>query len=118
MSVLKRCVLLIVIGIFGVFSASAQQGDIGYKPSKANLEAREWFQDAKFGLFVHWGIYSILARQEWVMNIEKIPVHEYEKLASQFNPVKFDPDEWCRMVKDAGMHYITIKQTSRRVRNI
>ena len=97
------CIVVISMNAFAEW-----QGDLQYKPSKENLEAREWFQDAKFGLFVHWGVYSILARQEWVMNNEKIPVQEYEKLAPQFNPVKFDPDEWCRMVKDAGMHYITI----------
>lgn len=97
------CIVVISMNAFAEW-----QGDLQYKPPKENLEAREWFQDAKFGLFVHWGIYSVLARQEWVMNNEKIPIQEYEKLVPQFNPVKFDPDEWCRMVKDAGMHYITI----------
>ncbi|MFC1562792.1 alpha-L-fucosidase [candidate division KSB1 bacterium] len=87
---------------------AAEQGDIGYKPTKANLEAREWFQDAKFGLFVHWGVYSLLAKGEWIMNNDKIPVAEYEKLPPKFNPVNYDPDEWCRMVKEAGMRYITI----------
>ncbi|MCD6308835.1 MAG: alpha-L-fucosidase [Candidatus Latescibacteria bacterium] len=87
-----------------------QQGDIGYTPSKSNLAMREWFRDAKFGLFVHWGVYSVLGKAgaEWVMNVDKMPIAEYEKLPPQFNPVKFDPDEWCRMVKDAGMKYITI----------
>lgn len=85
-----------------------EQGDIGYKPTKANIEAREWFQDAKFGLFVHWGVYCLLAKGEWVMYRDEIPIAEYEKLLPKFNPVKFDPDEWCRMVKDAGMSYITI----------
>ncbi len=85
-----------------------EQGDIGYKPSKENLEAREWFQDAKFGLFVHWGVYCLPAKGEWVMFRDEIPIAKYEELLPKFNPVKFDADEWCRMVKDAGMHYITI----------
>lgn len=89
-------------------SPAQEQGDAGYTPAKENLEARQWFQDAKFGLFVHWGVYSVLGRGEWVMNQEKIPIAEYEKLPPQFNPAKFDPEEWCRMVKDAGMKYITI----------
>ncbi|HEV8487082.1 MAG TPA: alpha-L-fucosidase [Blastocatellia bacterium] len=79
-----------------------------YQPSKANLEAREWFQDAKFGLFVHWGVYSVLGDGEWVMNNRKIPVSDYEKLPAQFNPIDFDPAEWVAMVKAAGMKYITI----------
>ncbi len=87
---------------------SEEQGYIGYAPSQENLEAREWFQDAKFGLFVHWGVYSLLGKQEWVMNTDKFTVEEYEKLPGQFYPVNFDPDEWCRMAKDAGMKYITI----------
>jgi alpha-L-fucosidase len=86
----------------------AEEGDVGYTPSQSNLEARAWFQDAKFGLFVHWGVYCLLAKGEWVMNQDKISVAEYEKLPPQFNPVNFDPDGWCRMVKDAGMRYITI----------
>ena len=51
-----------------------------YKPSKENLEAREWFENAKFGLFIHWGVYSILGDGEWVMNNQNISISEYEKL--------------------------------------
>ncbi|HUU27784.1 MAG TPA: alpha-L-fucosidase [archaeon] len=87
---------------------SAGQGDPGYKPVPENLEARQWFQDARFGLFIHWGVYSILGRGEWVMHNENIPIEEYEKLPPQFNPVKFDPDQWCQMARDAGIRYITI----------
>jgi alpha-L-fucosidase len=89
-------------------SLAAGQGETGYKPGAENLEARKWFQDAKFGLFIHWGIYSVPARGEWVMFEENIPIREYEKFAGQFNPVKFDPDEWCRMASNAGIRYITI----------
>ncbi len=79
-----------------------------YTPSQANLEARRWFQDNRFGLFIHWGVYSVLADGEWVMNNQKIPIAEYEKLPPRFNPVKFDAAAWVRMAKDAGMRYITI----------
>lgn len=57
------------------------KGDVGYAPIKENLQSRQWFQDAKFGLFVHWGVYSVPGRGEWVMNNEKISVSEYEKFA-------------------------------------
>lgn len=101
-----------IVSCFVVLSsfvfAQDKNGDVGYQPSQANIEARQWFQDAKFGLFVHWGVYCILANGEWVMFQDKISVNDYEKVPDQFNPVKFDPDEWCRMVKDAGMKYITI----------
>ena len=106
--ILKIAIITLCIMVIALNTFAEWQGDLRYKPSKENLEAREWFQDAKFGLFVHWGVYCILAKGEWVMFRDEIPVAEYEKLAGRFNPVKFDADEWCRMVKDAGMHYITI----------
>jgi len=74
------------------------------------LEPRvRWFHEAKFGLFVHWGIYSLLGRDgaEWILYTEKIPIPEYEKLASQFNPTEFDAKEWVNLAKIAGMKYIT-----------
>ena len=80
----------------------------GYRPAPENLDAREWFQDSKFGLFIHWGVYSVLGKGEWVMNNDKIPIAEYEKLPARFNPSEFNPAEWVAMVKDAGMKYITI----------
>lgn len=79
-----------------------------YEPAPENLAARTWFQDARFGLFIHWGVYSVLGQGEWVMNEKAIPIADYEKLAPRFNPTAFDPAAWVRMAKDAGMRYITI----------
>jgi len=79
-----------------------------YRPTAENVDAREQFQDNKFGLFIHWGVYSVLGKGEWVMNNDKIPVAEYEKLPARFNPTEFNPAEWVAMAKDAGMKYITI----------
>ncbi|MDJ1481079.1 alpha-L-fucosidase [Cytophagaceae bacterium YF14B1] len=79
-----------------------------YTPAPENLEARKWFQDAKFGMFIHWGLYSLLSDGEWVMNNRKIPVKDYERLTTFFNPVDFNPAEWVALAKAAGMKYITI----------
>ncbi len=103
--------LLILLAIFTFTTGFSQKN---YVPTKENLENREWFQDAKFGLFVHWGVYSVMAGggdhgiAEWIMNQKQIPIDQYEKLPSFFNPVDFDPEEWVAMVKKAGMKYITI----------
>jgi alpha-L-fucosidase len=89
------------------------------KESKESYEARmKWWHDARFGMFIHWGIYSVPAGKyngeeikgigEWIMNTAKIPVAEYEKFGKQFNPVKFDAAEWVRIAKGAGMKYIVI----------
>lgn len=88
--------------------ATAQSAHGEYRPSPENLEARRWFQDAKFGLFIHWGVYSVLGDGEWVMNNRKMPISEYEKLPPQFNPRKFDAAAWVSLAKAAGMKYITI----------
>lgn len=79
-----------------------------YRPSDSNLKAREWFRDARFGLFVHWGVYSVLGDGEWVMNNKKISIAEYQKLAPKFNPTEFNAAEWVSLAKNAGMKYITI----------
>jgi alpha-L-fucosidase len=70
--------------------------------------ARAWFRDARFGMFVHWGVYSQLGQGEWVMQNRSIPVDTYEWLASAFNPIKFDAHEWVSLAKSAGVRYITI----------
>jgi alpha-L-fucosidase len=67
-----------------------------------------WWREAKFGLFMHWGVYSIPGRGEWVQWNEQIPVNEYAKLAGQFHPDKFDPDAWADIAKAAGMKYAVL----------
>jgi alpha-L-fucosidase len=79
-----------------------------YKPAASNLKMRKWFQDSRFGMFIHWGVYSVLGDGEWVMNNRKISIAEYEKLPARFNPAGFDAAEWVSLAKAAGMRYITI----------
>ena len=97
--------LIVIIICLTVNLSNAQQD---YSPSKENLEARKWFEEAKFGLFIHWGVYSVLGDGEWVMNNQNISIKEYERLPGFFNPIEFDADEWVKMAKEAGMKYITI----------
>jgi alpha-L-fucosidase len=103
---MKHVYNLLLISVCAVIAQA--QPAASYQPSPENLKNREWFQQARFGLFVHWGVYSQLGDGEWVMNNQRIPVATYEKLPAFFNPVQFDPKEWVQMVKDAGMKYITI----------
>jgi alpha-L-fucosidase len=70
--------------------------------------ARDWYQDARFGMFIHWGVYSLLGQGEWVMQNRPIAVADYEWLAGTFNPAKFDARAWVALAKAAGMKYITI----------
>jgi alpha-L-fucosidase len=87
-------------------------------PDPAKEKRLEWFREAKYGMFIHWGLYALPAGEwqgkrclglgEWVMNRCQVPVKEYEKLAAQFNPVKFDADAWVKLAQDAGMKYMVI----------
>jgi alpha-L-fucosidase len=85
----------------------------------AQRDARmKWWREAKFGLFIHWGVYAVPAGTyqgeqikgigEWIMLRGKIPVAEYRAFAGQFNPVKYNPDAWAKLAKDAGMKYLVI----------
>lgn len=108
---MKKVITGIVLSILFSGNIMAQTG---YEPSEKNLQNREWFRDAKFGLFIHWGMYCQLAGggdqgiAEWIMNQKKIPIVQYEKIPNFFNPIAFNPAEWVGMVKKAGMKYITI----------
>jgi len=100
--------LSLLLGLALPFVLGPAFAQVPYQPTSANLEARRWFQDAKFGMFIHWGVYSVLADGEWVMNNRKIGIHEYEKLPAFFNPIEYDPAEWVALAKAAGVKYITI----------
>src|SRR5690349_2190274 len=89
-----------------LFAAQTAQGI--YQPSAENLKARQEFQDAKFGMFIHWGVYSVLGDGEWVFHNRKLTLQEYDKLPSFFDPEKFDAKTWVALAKSAGMKYITI----------
>ena len=65
----------------------------------------EWYVDARFGMFLHWGLYAIPARGEWMRSFEKVTDEEYQKYFNEFNPVDYDPKKWARMAKEAGMKY-------------
>ncbi len=76
---------------------------------KADRERRmKWWHEAKFGMFIHWGLYSVVGRHEWVMEMEGIPAQEYEQLARQFNPKPNAAREWARLAKKAGQRYMVM----------
>ena len=115
-----RCVLICV----ALFGASHIHVTRAQTPAQSNTAEAErdrrlkWFREARFGLFIHWGLYAVPAGEwkgklipglgEWIMNRARIPVAEYEGLTKQFNPVEFDADTWVRLARDAGMKYLVI----------
>jgi len=102
-------------------AAPAASAEVVGRPNETpeQRDARmKWWREARFGLFIHWGVYAVPAGTyngqqiggigEWIMNRGKIPVAEYKAFARQFNPVRYDPDAWVRLAKEAGMKYIVI----------
>ena len=87
-------------------SLRAQTAD--YIPTKQNLEARQWFSNNKYGLFIHWGPFSIPGSGEWVMNDRNITVKNYTRLEKFFNPIDFNAAQWVSMAKNGGMKYVTL----------
>ncbi len=99
---MKKIYLFFVLLVFFI-SLSAQQ----YVPTVENLKARKEFSDMKFGIFIHWGIYSMFGQGEWYLHNAKLNPQEYAKAAAGFYPAQFDASEWVAAIKDSGAKYIT-----------
>ncbi len=111
---MKKFILLPGLGLVLMFTFCSS-------PVKKDIKTEDrmqWWTDAKFGMFIHWGVYSVPAGTyheervpgigEWIMHNGKIPSAEYKKYAAEFNPVRYDPEAWVKMAKSAGMKYIVI----------
>ncbi len=110
---MKKILLLLYV-IIAFLITNAQ--DFTQETKQQRDERMEWWREARFGMFIHWGLYSIPAGEwngvktyaEWIRTQAQIPVEEYDKLVEQFNPAKFNADDWVRTAKNAGMKYIVI----------
>lgn len=76
--------------------------------TKESLKRTEWFMHDRFGMFIHWGLYSIPARGEWVMSMEEMPIDTYKEYFERFNPQEYDPGKWAKLAKQAGMKYAVL----------
>lgn len=116
--ILILCLLAVGASLLSTHVPGAEQPS-GARESLAERDARmAWWREARFGMFIHWGLYAVPAGTwkdqkiagigEWIMDRANIPVEEYEQLAKQFNPVKYDPEQWAEIAKQAGMKYLVI----------
>jgi alpha-L-fucosidase len=114
----KRTIFILAALLLTQCSRKPAAGDFLHESPKAKNERMAWWRGAKFGMFIHWGVYSVPAGEyrgrtvdgasEWIMNSAPIPVDEYEGYSARFNPVKFDADAWAKLAADAGMKYLVI----------
>ncbi|WP_020529767.1 alpha-L-fucosidase [Flexithrix dorotheae] len=120
---MKNNLLHILLGtlLLNVLGCASSEQKKDEKPAEETtdvMDKMEWWRDARFGMFVHWGPYAIPAGEhkgvktdhigEWIMNDLHIPIKEYEEYSKQFNPVDFNAEEWAALMKEAGMKYIVI----------
>jgi len=106
----KIYLLGIPVVIFVLLAAASAVHFPGFNNSKPKSpdNRMSWWRDARFGMFIHWGIYAVPAHGEWYMNTGHVPRKEYEKYAKKFDPVDFDANQWVKIAKDAGMKYMII----------
>jgi len=117
----RRAVCGLALSVFvlsGICAGAGETPKLVPETKEQRDQRMKWWREAKFGMFIHWGLYAVPAGEwkgkqvggigEWIMNNARIPVTEYEQLAAQFNPVKFDAKQWAGIAKDAGMKYIVI----------
>ena len=116
---LRWSLALVIAVILSAGPSQARAADAPKKETPAERDARlQWWRDARFGLFIHWGLYAVPAGEwkgkpvgsigEWIMNNANIPVEDYEKLTKEFNPMKFDAAAWAKAAKQAGIKYVVI----------
>src|SRR6478609_10221794 len=117
---MKTLFLICLLSLFIVNGQTLAQLNHSFaNETKAQRDQRmRWWREARFGMFIHWGLYAVPAGEfngqrskdigEWIMSWANIPRAQYEQFAARFNPVKFDAASWVRTAKDAGMKYIVI----------
>ena len=106
---MKKVILLSILALFSISSINAQDRPSWAKETKEEKKERmAWWTNDRFGMFIHWGIYALPARHEWVQSREKIPGAEYQKYFERFDPDLYDPKEWAAKAKKAGMKYVVV----------
>src|ERR1041384_3166419 len=125
---LRRIVVLVLILCCAGRLQPARAQDFTHETAAQRDARMSWWRDARFGMFIHWGAYAVAAGTykgeripgigEWIMSRGHIPIPDYEEFVHRFNPTRFDPAEWVRIAKDAGMKYMVIVEASRRVRHL
>ena len=109
---MRKILLLVIVGQFLTFGLFAQDNILKEYPTKEYTERyqdvmtrTQWWREARFGMFIHFGAYSVAGRGEWVKSFERTTTENYQKYVDAFNPVDFDAKKWAKAAKAAGMKY-------------
>ena len=105
---MKTKVLTIILGFVVLLISQQTQAQLPKETEAQKIQRMKWWTDARFGMFIHWGLYASPARHEWVKNNERMTNEQYQKYFDIFNPDMYNPREWARMAKEAGMKYVVL----------
>lgn len=105
---MKRHLTILLAVIVSVFTAFPSSAQLKKETQEQKTERMAWWTADRFGMFIHWGLYALPARHEWVKNRERITNEDYEKYFEHFDPDMFDPKAWAKMAKAAGMKYVVL----------
>ncbi len=104
----KKITVIFLISLMSLGPVMAQEKKIWDETPAQKEQRLKWWTDARFGMFIHWGLYAQAARHEWVKNRERLTNEDYQKYFDTFDPDLFDPAEWAKKAKNAGMKYAVI----------
>src|SRR5437879_13022072 len=108
MNMTTRALSIVIVTVLCAIAAGPRAtAQENYTPIAANLKARTWFQDAKFGMFIHWGVYIVLGDGDWIMETRTMNRTEYTKMPSFSNPIQYDPDTCVDLARTARLTYCT-----------
>jgi alpha-L-fucosidase len=103
-----KSISILVLAFLLLFVSQTSQAQLPKETEAQKIQRMKWWTDARFGMFIHWGLYALPARHEWVKNMERLTNEQYQKYFDNFNPDMYDPHEWAKMAKAAGMKYVVL----------
>ena len=104
---MKKIIITLTVLLIA-WSALLPQSKIGNETAAQKEQRMKWWTDARFGMFIHWGLYALPARHEWVKHNERLTNEQYQNYFEEFNPVNYDPVKWAKAAKQAGMKYAVL----------
>ena len=103
-----KSISILLLTFLLLFTSQLAQSQLPKETEAQKMQRMKWWTDARFGMFIHWGLYALPARHEWVKNRERMTNEQYQKYFDIFNPDLYNPKEWARMAKEAGMKYVVL----------
>jgi len=103
-----KTLITAILLVFALFPTQFSLAQLPKESVSQKADRLKWWTDARFGMFIHWGLYALPARHEWVKNAERLTNEQYQKYFEMFNPDMWDPHEWAKMAKAAGMKYVVL----------